>query len=248
MPLLYLDPWKNRKFARLKGDKACEYARIAFSEAKFYKHENSYVLAGQFDSFLGVAHAFNPTQALNPSLCEIPIYSEAYESREKKAGTGTNGVKAEYETITIQPSIAEKLLYQHIEDNPTKYLQDGKALKGAITLHPDSDYEGKIGLAKLNFLLSQFSTEVIDSSGKYPDWEVPKSYSKGSYNNFSKGISLEDKQAFLRKELASTIAEDGYGADSSLPIAAYVHKIIQDNQDNERFLALYFDLIGNLVN
>lgn len=247
MAILYNDPWKDRKFGKLKGDKKDEYLKVLFDEAKLYKHENSYVLAGEFTAYMGVTHAYNPTTPPSPGLCELPIYGSDYEIRQKKTGTGTNGTKSEYETVTLTPSIAEKLFYDQIENNPATYLQDGKSLKGSLTLHPDIDYLNRSDEDRLNYFLSNNSIEIIDESGKLLTWEAPKPFNKGGYNGYNNRISLEEKVSFLKKELASTVGEDNYSSDKQLPIAAYVHKIVEENSDNEPFIVCYFDLLNSLI-
>ena len=90
MPLLYSDPYKDNKFGKIKGDKKDEYFKAVFDEAKFYKHENSYILAGQFTAFFGVARAYKPELGLKAGLVEIPIYGSEYEIRQKKSYSESN--------------------------------------------------------------------------------------------------------------------------------------------------------------
>ena len=73
---------------------------------------------------------------------------------------------AEYETIVLQPSIAEKLLYQHIEDNPSAYCIDGEAVKGDITFYPDDNYAGIADdAARLEHMVNQLRLEAIEPPG-----------------------------------------------------------------------------------
>lgn len=245
MTLLYSDPYKDNKFGKIKGDKRDEYFKAVFDEARFYKHENSYILAGQFTAFFGVARAYKPELGLKPGLVEIPIYGSEYEIRQKKSHSESN--KTEYESITLQPSIAEKLLYQHIEDNPSKYMLEDKAFNGSITLQPDLEYRDCETALCLQRVVNGLNLEVIEKSGNYPSWEAPKSYSKGSYGSYNKSASLEDKVTWLKTELKSTVLDSTLKSDDSFSIATYVRQITTENSSDEKFLAIYFNLINSIM-
>lgn len=247
MTIFYNDPYKDNKFGKLKGDKRTEYLKVTFNEARFYKHDSAYILAGNFTTFGGVVRSYKPELPLEAGLVELPIYGDSYELRQKKPGTGTNGTKSEYETITLAPSIAEKLLHDYIENNSRVYLPDNKAIKGSLTLYPDTEYIDKNDAQKLEHVLANTSLEEIDISGTYPEWIAPKAYNKNSYSSYNKGISLDEKVAFLKKELGEAISEQVYKESDSLPLAAYVHKVLDDNSTNERFIVCYFDLLKSLV-
>ena len=128
----------------------------------------------------------------------------------------SEGNKPEYETITLQPSVAEKLLYQHIEDNPSKYMLGNKAFNGSITLQPDLEYRDSDPELCLQRVINGLNIETIEVSGNYPLWEAPKSYSKNSYGNYSKGISLEDKVTWLKSELQYTVMDITLKSDNTL--------------------------------
>lgn len=245
MPLLYSDPYKDNPFGKIKGDKSSEYLKAIFEEAKFYKHENSYVLAGQFTDFMGISRAYKPELGMKPGLVELPIYGSQYEIRAKKPTD--KGVKPEYETITLQPSIAEKILYQHIEDNPTVYIRDGVAFKGLLTLNPDMDLKHDTDDANQKRVIDSLQIEEVEFSGKYPLWEAPKSYGKSSYGSYSKGLSPTDKLTWLKKELSDSVRDNEFKSTDGHSLATWIHKIIEENQDNERFLVIYFDLLKTLV-
>ena len=244
MTIQYSDPYKDNKFGKLKGDKRDTYFQIAFAEAKFYKHENSYVLAGYFTVFGGVDRAYG-NAPIEPTLCELPLYGTEYEVRQKKAGTGSNGGKAEYETITLQPSIAEKLLYQHIEDNPSVFLDEAKALKGEITFYLDAHYLSMDEDKRLHNLTEVcLDLEQIEASGKYPDWIAPKTYSKSSWGGNK--VTPEEKQTFLKGILAEACKSKEIRENKNLPLHSYVEILLHD-YDDERFLVTFFDLAKVLV-
>lgn len=243
MTLFYSDPWKDNKFGKIKGDKKDSFARIFFEEVRIYKHESSYVLAGQLLSVMGVPRSYKPENPIQPGLVELYLYNEPYEVRQKKPGSGGNGQKAEYETITETPSIIEKHFYQHIQDNPSKYLAEDKALSGSITFMPDIDFQDKSEDTAKEIAIANLALQPREISGNYPIWEAPKPYSKSSYSSYSKGASIDEKINLLKKELASSIAETSFKENLDMPLAAYMHKVISDNFENREFLQAYFALL-----
>jgi hypothetical protein len=241
MTVTYNDPYKT-DFARIKGDKRGTYFKLVFDEAKLYKHENSYVLAGHFIALGNVPHHF-ASKTIELNLCEIAIYSSEYEVRQKIGDT------KEYEAIKLQPSINELMLHAHIESNASAYMQDGKALRGEIAFYPDDNF---IVMAndedRKNYVLNFTKLEIIDATGKYPDWTPPKAY-RGNGNGYAaKGITPDDKLAFLKKELSLTIFDPSYREKlDTLPLSAYVEKVIMENRGKEDFLGAYFSLLGGVV-
>jgi hypothetical protein len=241
MTVTYNDPYKT-DFARIRGDKQGTYFKIIFDEAKLYKHENSYVLAGHFTALGNVPHHF-ASKAINLNLCEISIYGSEYEAKQKIGDT------KEYETIKLQPSTNELLLYEHIEGNASTYIQDGKALKGEIAFYPNDNF---VAMAndedRKSFVLSFTKLEVIDATGKYADWTPPKAYRSNGNGYAAKGIAPEDKLSFLKKELSLTIFDPSYKEKmDTLPLSAFVEKVIMENRGKEDFLGAYFSLLGGVI-
>lgn len=146
----------------------------------------------------------------------------------------------------MQPSIAELLLYKHIEDNPSIYLE-GNSFKGDITFYPDDNYATMSESDRLSHVLKFANFEKISASGQYPDWIPPKPYSKSNSYGGYRGISLEERLDFLRNQLAETVNEYNVRTNRTLPIAAYIETILEENSDNERFLVTYFDLLKALI-
>jgi hypothetical protein len=83
MTMLFYDPYKERKFAEIRGEKVDSFFRVYFEEASFYSTEQGYVLAGQMIKFSGVIRKFNPSESINPCLCTVTIYRKDYEARQK---------------------------------------------------------------------------------------------------------------------------------------------------------------------
>jgi hypothetical protein len=247
MTVTYSDYGKKTEndFARLKGSKQDNpYLKVIFDEAKLYKHENSYVLAGYFVVIGGASRAFG-RDAINPGLCEISIYGSEYELREKNPDT------KQYETNKYQPSINERILYEHIESNPSHYIQDGKALKGEITFQSDealttffpSEADRKAPV------IAAFKVELIDVSGKYPDWTPPKEYrSNGNGSYPPKGMSVEDKINTVKRELGLAIKDTSYRENvGNLSVVAFVEKFIDENRHNPDLVTSSLNLLEAII-
>jgi hypothetical protein len=247
MTVTYSDYGKKTEndFARLKGSKQDNpFLKAIFDEAKLYKHENSYVLAGYFTIIGGVSRAYG-SDAISPGLCEISIYGSEYEIREKNPDT------KQWDNNKYQPSINEKILYEHIESNPSQYIQDGKALKGEITFQGDealttffpNEADRKAPV------LAAFKVELVDVSSKYPEWIPPKGYRNNGNGNYTlKGISIDDRVTFLKKELGQAIKSANYRENAEkLSVSAFVETFINENRHNPDYLAAYFSLIEAII-
>lgn len=237
--LFYNDPWKDNPYGKLHGELVDTWAILGFSEAKVHHHENTYVIAGYFDLFTGVTRSYKPENPMEAGLATFTIHSEDYEVRKKNDD-------GKYETVTQKASIHEKLLYQHISDNPTQWLSE-KNLKGKIELLPDIKYAGKS-----NPQLEKGSCEIyqIEPTDKLPEWQPPKSSSGKSWNG-SKGITLDEKINFLKKELCNTLLDDSFKTfcqNSDTPLSLLVAKVLEERSKEETFLATYFELLKAVVN
>lgn len=245
MAILFNDPYGQRKHSLLKGQKSDTFFKVVIEEGKFYKHDNAYILFGQFTIFMGINRSFG-SGAIEPCLTELPIYGQEYEVRQKKPGTGGNGSKPEYESVKHQPSIAEALIYKHIEDNPSAYLDKDKALTGEITFYPDENYTAMgDDETKVNHVLNNFKFTQIEPSGKYPDWEAPKGQRGGG--GYSKGVSIEEKETYLKKFLAKGCKKAEIKEATNLEVEGYVQVLLDDYKEDERFLSVYFDLAKALI-
>ena len=236
--LFYSDPWKDDPYGKLQGEMTDTWCKLVFDEAKVYQDEKTYVLAGNFTEHHGVMRKYNPTEAILPGLATLVIHSEDYQVRKKD----DNG---KWETVTDKASIHEKLLYQHITDNPAQWL-DGKNLKGSITFFPDDTYK-----AQDNPQLQPGSIEVtqIEPTGKLPEWQPHKGRAKSTSGWHGAGISLEDKTNFLRKELTNSIFDDSFKSlvNDATPISYLINKVVEERRQDEIFLASYFDLLKAIV-
>jgi hypothetical protein len=241
MTVTYNEPYKS-DFARIKGDKRSTYFKLVFDEAKLYKQENSYVLAGHFTALGGVPHYFN-NKTINLNLCEIPIYGSEYIIKEKIGDT------KEYKDVTVQPSINERTLYAYLEGNAHLYIQDGKSLKGEIAFYPDDSLVGMVDeQARTAYVLSFTKLEVIEATGKCGEWTPPKAYRNNGNGYGGKAFVGEEKLAFLKKELSLTIFDSAYKENiDKLPLSAFIEKIMMENQGKDAFLGVYFDLLKGVI-
>lgn len=235
--LFYSDPWKDDPYGKLQGEITDTWCKLEFDEIKAHKHEDTYVLAGNFIGHHGIMRKYNPTEPIPVGLATLVIHSEDYQVR-KKDDSG------EWKTVTDKASIHEKLLYQHITDNPAQWL-DSKNLKGSLTFFPDDTYKGQD-----NPQLQAASIDIvqIEPSGKLPEWQAKKSKASTGWVN-NAGISLDDKINFLKKELTESILDDTFKSliDDSLPISYLINKIVEERREDEIFLASYFDLLKAIV-
>ncbi len=83
MTVKYLDPYKDDKYGKLKGDKSEAYFGVTFKEAVVHKTDDAYIIAGYATSYKGITRSFKPEQSLTPGLCAVPIYGKEYEIRKK---------------------------------------------------------------------------------------------------------------------------------------------------------------------
>ncbi len=238
MSLLYSDPWKDNPYGKLQGEMVNVWTKLSFEEIQVHKHENTYVLAGRFTSLAGVNRSYKPEQAIEyPCLATMTVHSQDYQVRKKND-------EGKYHTVTYKASIHEKLLYQHITDNPTQWLEPNKSLAGDITFLPDDNYKVQSNNPQLP--IGSHNIQQIPSSGTLPEW-VPPKQSKGNWNG-GKGIGIEDKVDFLKKELTETILDDTFkDVVNNAPLSLLVAKVIEERRDDEIFLASYFDLVKAIV-
>ncbi len=239
--LFYSDPFKDNPYGRLQGEMSSVWCTFEFSEAKLYHHEDSYVLAANFTKLENVVRSYKPEQTIDlPVKAVWTIHNKDYQVRKKND-------QGKYENQTYKASIHEKLLYQHITDNPNQWLEEGKAIKGKITHLNNGSYEMQGNNHQLP--INSFQIEQIPLSGTLPDWTPPKS--KGSWSGGNNGgVSLDEKVKFLRKELLDTMHNDRLKkqfVESAPPISTLLWEVVQQYDQNEMFLASYVDLLKSLV-
>ncbi len=234
----YFSPWKEEVYGKIRGDKTKAGFKVYFSEAKLLETEEGYILYGWFTGYEGVEKAYKPEEGMQAGLCVLPIYSKTYEVRQK-------GKDGKYESVKFEPSVFEKWLCDEIKANPDSWMPEGKAIGGNITFTPDSGVAVLPDNVKPQVFRQSFDFETVESTDKVPEY-VPKTpQRKGSGGYGSRGISLEEKTAFLKKELAGAVNLKDMPEDVS--IAQLVAGAVEYYKDNEKFLVVYFDLLKAIV-
>ncbi|MEL6438689.1 MAG: hypothetical protein AAFQ80_05460 [Cyanobacteria bacterium J06621_8] len=234
----YLSPYKDDPYGKLKGDKSESFIGVTFSEAIVHKTDGAYIIAGHVTEYRGVTRSYKPEEALEPGLCAVPIYGKEYEVRKK----GSDG---NWTSDKFQPSRFEKALYEEIAANEDDWMPHNSAIKVKITfpndisLENDSDDEVKAQIAKW------VQNEQIDLSGKLPEYKAPVPYSKNKGGNGYRGISPDEKIAFLKKQIQADIKDPAYDKEESL--AELTNQMLREHADSPNFIEIYFDMLISCV-
>ncbi len=240
--LLYSDPYKDNPFGKLQGEVLQSWFVLYFSEAKLYKQDDSYVLAGIFTKLESVARSYKPEQAIEYPVKAIwTIHEKDYEVRKKND-------EGKYVGVPQKASKHEKLLYQHITDNPSQWLDEAKNIKGKIVHLNDGSYEMQ-GMQQLP--ANSFEVEQIEPTGNLPAWSLPK---KGNWNGgggYNKGASLDEKVTWLKSELAGSITDvqikKDFQASKNYSVGEVFSYITNQWKDDETTLAGYVDLLKGVL-
>ncbi|MDJ0536634.1 MAG: hypothetical protein QNJ70_29795 [Xenococcaceae cyanobacterium MO_207.B15] len=243
MSMNYSDPYKDDSYGKILGEKTNAYFKVTFNECKVYQDDDTYVLALDIVETFGVEKKFKKDELPIQGLATIPIHSKDYTVRYKSGN--------EWKNRTEKASVHEKLLYQHIEDNPSQWLDPQHNFKGHLSFFPDENY---LGNANPQLMPTSVKIEQITPTGNLPDWK-PKAKSSGSnWNNGSKAITIDDKVEFLKKELLQTILDETWksaiGDTSKLSIGMLVQKLHQERtveHKEESFLLVYLDLLKAIL-
>lgn len=207
MVIQYNDPWKDKPYGKLKGDKSESFCKIIFDEAQIHKSDNGYVVTAFVTDYQGVVRSYKPENPLTPGLCEIPFYDSEYEVKSKdKDGNWTTEKK--------QPSKFELALCDFFANSQEDFTSSDSAFKGEITHLPDAmltTYEGK---TLIDFVANNVKLEAITPTGKLPEYKVFKSKSNGNSWGKSKYLTPEEKVEFIVKQMEvdvkSEVHKKGY--------------------------------------
>ncbi len=234
MTVKYLDPYKDDKYGKLKGDKSEAYFGVTFSEAVVHKTDDAYIIAGYVEEYKGITRGFKPELPLVPGLCAVPIYGKEYEIRKKdKDGQWTS------EKIT--PSLFEKTLYGLISEDEDSWMPHNAAISLELTHVPNGMLEGKeLGQLALS-LAGNFDYNQVDLSGSLPEYTPPSNSFKGKGSGKSWGMSPDQRIEFIKKQLQADIKADGYKEARTL--AELVDQMLLEHADNENFISIYYDLL-----
>lgn len=238
MTVKYLDPYKDDKYGKLRGDKSEAYFGISFDEAIVHKTEDAYIIAGFAIAYTSIVRGFKPENPLTPGLCAVPIYGKDYEIRKKdKDGN--------WSSETITPSLFEKALYAAISADEDNWIPHNAAIAFSMTHIPNGMLQGKTEAEASAFATENITLSQVDLSGKLPQYTPPSNNGQRKSGGKSWGISPDEKVAFLKKQLAEDIKADGFTKDSCL--GDLVDQLILEHADDDKFSEIYFDMVISCV-
>lgn len=234
MTVKYLDPWKDDLYGKLKGDKAETYFKVTFDEARVYKTDDAFILAAFVTAYSGIVRNYKPEDPLKPGLCAIPIYGQEYEIRQKDKDGKWTGIK-------YQPSIYEKALYDHIAVHTSFWMPEGMAIKGEITFMPNGMCASMDTPSLAGLVAANSRTEVIDLSGKLPEYTPPDNNAQRKTGGKSWGMSPEQRLTFIKQQICADIAASGFTAENSLPLL--IKQVMAENPMDNELVQIYFDTL-----
>jgi hypothetical protein len=238
MTIAYLDPYKDDPYGKLKGNKADCWFKINFDEARLYPIDTGYILAGHLTGYAGVVRSFKASEPLTPGLCAVPIYSKEYEVREKDKG-------GNWQSVKYQPSLAEVAICHLIDTHKSTWLVEGMGIGGEISFSPNAQLQSFDEPMLKQFIQDSCKIQTVTLGGKLPEYTPPSSNNQKKGWSGSKGVSLEEKLEFIKKEMISSIAATGFTVENSL--AVLTDQIILEHRNDERFLEIYFDMLMAIV-
>ncbi len=234
MTVKYLDPYKDDKYGKLKGDKSESYFGVTFKEAIVHKTDDAYIIAGYVTKYTGITRSFKPELTLEPGLCAVPIYGKEYEIRKKDKDDKWTSEK-------ITPSLFEKALYEVIKKNEDDWMPHNAAISLELTHVPNGMLQGKSEAELSVFVSGNVKYAQIDLFEDLPEYTPPSNNYKGKGGGESWGLSPDQRMDFIKKQLQADIKADGYKQGRTL--AELVDQMILEHADNENFISIYYDLL-----
>lgn len=230
----YLDPWKYDKYGKLRGDKSEAFFKTVFDEAKIYKTEDSFILAAYVTDYQGIVRSFKPENPMSAGLCAIPIYGQDYEIRSKDKDGNWN-------SETIKPSKFELALFSYLSDKENSLWDTNTTYKGEFTHIPNAMCASITGTALTDLVVNNFQLEATTNTGKLPDYEIKKSFQRKGNGGDSRGLTPEEKLAFIKKTLEEDVNSIIHKQGQTLSILT--DQIIKEHSDNPNFIEIYFDML-----
>ena len=227
-----LDPYKDIPYSRLKGEKNEVFFKIEFDEGKFYPTDYGYALMANVTKSTGLVRAFKPELPVEPGILAIPIYHQEYELWSKDKDGKAVSTKC-------KPSLYEQNLCNHLALN----LSEDQYYQGSISFLPDEQLLNLTDAEVVNTLTRNCHLIEAKSSGKLPEYQPPTSSYKKT-NGVSK-LTPADKTKWVKQELCRSVKESGYNEEMSL--ADLTAQFVTEHQENEAFLAIYFDLLKAIL-
>ena len=238
MNVKYLDPYKDDPYGKLRGDKANAYFEIYFDEAKLHEVENGYILAAYVNQYQGITRNFKPENPLEQGLCAIPFYNDEYEIRQK--------INGNWEGVKHQPSLFEKAFCDYVKKNPDIFLPEGKGLIGKIAHVPNGMCANKDAEQLEELVKSSVQIESIPLVGLLKPYTPPQSFQRrSSGGGYSKGVSMDDKMSFVKKQLIAEVGDDSLNEDTTLGVL--IDQMVKNYPMDTDFLVLYFDTLQAII-
>jgi hypothetical protein len=234
MVVKFLSPYKDDLYGKLRGDKADAYLQISFDEAKVYKTEDAYIVAGFATSFQGVVRAFKPEDPLTPGLCAVPIYGQEYEIRQKDKDNNWVATK-------FQPSRFEKALYDNIKTHEALWVSDEVGIKTDLSFFPDGMCANWDAPTLEGQVAANSKIEVTALTGKLPVYTPPAAGFQRKGNGKSYGLSPEERILFIKKQICEDLAASGFTVDNSLPLL--INQMITEHPMDGDCVQIYFDTL-----
>ena len=234
MNVKYLDPYKDDKYGKLRGNKSDDYFGVVFDEAVVHKTEDAYIIAGNVTKYTSVVRGFKPELPLSPGLCAVPIYGKEYEIRRKDKDSNWVSDK-------ITPSLFEKALYLEISKDEDNWMPHNAAISFSIKHLPNDMLEGKSETELISLVESNVTVNQVDLSGKLPEYTPPSNNFQRKGNGKSWGISPDEKIAFIKRIVAEDIKDPD--VKKSTCLGDLIDQLILEHKGDEQFLSIYMDFV-----
>jgi hypothetical protein len=233
MVVKFLDPYKDDKYGKLRGDKSDCYFKVTFAEAKVYKTDDAYIIAGHTSGYEGIMRSYKPELPLEFGLCALPIYGQEYEIRRKD---GDNWVADK-----IKPSIFELAAYKWIKEHELDWIDD-KTISGSFTSPPDGMVASMDTAGLNNMVMLNLSFEDIQPTGSLEPYEPPKTYgANGKGGTRSYGMQPSEKYDWIKKQLVADIISPAITGNESM-IKLIEQVLIEQPMEND-VSSTYFDCL-----
>lgn len=236
--ILYQDPWKDDPYGKLKGDKSQAFVRLLFEEAKVYKTDNAYIIAGMITQYTNVVRSYKPERGIEPGLCAVPIYGEEYEIRRKDESGTWVGDK-------VQPSAFEKALYNRIKGEEATWVSPIVNWTGQLSFAPNMMLENNTQQQIDELIDSNCLLQGMEPTGTLPPYTPPKSYRKGGAGGKSYGKSSDEKLEWIKKQIKDETTIGGQTNGEAL--IDVVDAFYQDNKERGQSAALVIRILGACV-
>ncbi|HEY9768259.1 MAG TPA: hypothetical protein V6C71_07080 [Coleofasciculaceae cyanobacterium] len=84
-------------------------------------------------------------------------------------------------------------------------------------------------------------TEIVDLSGKLPEYTLPYGNAQRKSGGKSYGMSPEQRLTFIKQQICDDIAASGFTVENSLPLL--IKQVIAENPMDGDLVQIYFDTL-----